>query len=520
MIKHSVIAEHALARPGEPAVISGDRTVSWAELKDLTERLATGLAQLLPIPTRFPGPLRATFLSENRWEIAVLQAATATLGLSMVGIDDSLPPAHVAACLRQLQPTVIFVSPSRHALLTKALRIDGPGATLRHSATVVTLPALDGDDPRDDLSWPWDELAAVKPDPSIWPALPFEGLGFTSGTTSAPKLVLRSQPFDARRQRDVIKFFGLTDADVYLNTVPLYHASGAGWARIFMTLGGRVVLAPHDDAPRIVDALVRQRVTGTLMVPPVLDSVVRQVADSVAGPDLTLRFVVTGGRHTSPSLVRRTTAALGDVLHVYYGTTETGLNTLTVAGELRAEPGSVGAPFPGNEILVLDRDDRPLQPRQHGRIAVGGYMIADTYAELPPPRVRVDGIDAWLTPDTGWLDADGRLNVMSRDLPPELAEIDVVGLEGDLRDLLHLDDVAICVDSSEAGPNIVVAFVRSPGSNPTSAQVAAEVVSRVDHVPVHAYSVDRIPYSPTGKVRARTLLSLVGHPSPAVSMRR
>jgi acyl-coenzyme A synthetase/AMP-(fatty) acid ligase len=510
VIKHTVIAEHAATHPAAPAILTSDRNLSWSELADATARLTTGLAKLVPSQAGSAGPVRAAFLSENRWEVIVLQAAAATLGLPLVGIDYSLPPAHVAACLRQLQPEAIFVSPARTRLLAQALRMGGPGGVLGRTPAMVLLPGEDRDSLSGALAWHWDELTGMAPDPAAWQALPFEGLGFTSGTTSAPKLVLRSRPFDAQRQRDVIRFFGITPGEAYLNTVPLYHASGPGWAKVFMALGGPVALAPYDDPAAMLAALHAHRVTGTLMVPPVLESLTRHVAGGAGASGLALRFVVTGGRHVSRSLVRRATAALGDVLHVYYGTTETGLNTLTAPGEVSASPGVAGSPFPGNQIVILGEDGKPVPPCGHGRVAVVSYMLADSYAALAAPTADIDGETAWLTPDTGWLDHDGRLHVMARDLPAEAGQLDVVRLEGELGDVLGVSDVAVCAESRDGELQLTVGYVPGAEAGPSEADVAAEVTRRTGVLAVHACQVAQIPYSPTGKVRFSALLSTAG----------
>lgn len=479
MIKYGALENHAAARPHATALVdvASGRRFGWAELAELVGRVATGLSTMIEDTTR----VRAAFVAENRWEIVVLAGAAATIGLPLVGVDHSLPAEHVAACLRQVQPSVLVVSPAQRELVDAALELLAADGGLSTTPTVVLLGSAT-----------WAELLDRPVDRDSWLALPFEGLGFTSGTTGAPKLVLRSRSFEARRQQDVTAFFGITADDVYLNTVPLYHASGPGWARIFATNGATVVLVPAGDPAAAAAALVREHVTASLIVPPALAGILDHLD---ASTPLAVRSVITGGRHISPALAARCRRLLGDVLHVYYGTTETGLNTLTARGELDSRPNSAGKPFPGNEILILDDGNQPLPAGRRGRVAIAGYMLADTYAAAPAPVVEVAGRTAWLTADTGHLDDEGRLHVTARDLAPDAWHVNVVALEAHLKDVLPVADVVVL-----AGTEITIAY--TPGVHQDDVLAAAHI----EGVEVRAFEVPAIPYSPTGKVRVPALV--------------
>ncbi|WP_424184754.1 class I adenylate-forming enzyme family protein [Actinokineospora sp. G85] len=492
MIKHAAISAHAAAKPAATALLdlTTGRRLTWADYANLVAAAATGLSAALGDG---PAPARAAFLAENRWEVPVVLGAAATLGLPMIGVDDSLPAEHVAACLLQVRPSVLVVSPARAGLARQALDLLDQLTTI---PVVILLDPLgdngDGDFPG---ARTWAEFTA-RTDSDTWRPLPFEGLGFTSGTTGAPKLVLRSRSFEARRHVDVTDFFAITADDVYLNTVPLYHASGPGWARLFATHGATVVIAA--DPSSAARALTTEGVTASLMVPPTLSAVL----DHLDSRPPALRWVVTGGRHVSPDLVARTTAAMGEVLHVYYGTTETGLNTLTTAGELAAHPGTAGKPLPGNEILILDEDGTPVPAGVVGRVAIAGYMLADTYATAPAPLVHVDGKTAWLTADSGRLDLDGRVHLTARDIPAQARQVDAIGLEAHLKAALPATDVVVLVDT-----RAVIAYTTTTDLAP--GDVLAAATAHTGALDTEAHLVPAIPYSPTGKVRVAALKALL-----------
>ncbi|MBS2965759.1 acyl--CoA ligase [Actinocrinis puniceicyclus] len=510
MIKIDVIRRHSETKPDAPAVIDGAVTLTWSALGELAGRGATCLSRRLADRDARTGSRdRLVFLSRNRWELPALQAAAATIGLPTVGIDFTLPPEYVAACLDQVRPAVIVASAEFRGLVAKALELTRE--TDWHPVVKLAL-----DEPGDDAAgWTsWARFVAEEADERDWIKLPFEGLGFTSGTSGAPKLVLRSSSFEARRYADVVEFFGFTESDVYLNCIPLYHASGPGWARVFLTLGAPVVLSPDGDPARLLKLLEQHRVTATLMVPPVLGSLVDYAGDVVRTlPRLNLRTIITGGRHLSPQVVRRTGAAFGDVLHIYYGTTETGVNTLSARGDLSRNPQTCGRPFPGNAIAILDADDRPVPTGTCGRVAVSGYMLADGFATQAAPTVEIGGTTWWVTSDTGRLNEDGELFIASRDTPECARGVDTISLENWLKSVLDVGDLAVVIDNRGTEPRLVVAFTEGAHGSVPSGVVGAAALARLTPIQVQAVEVPAIPYSPTGKLRSGAFLNEITRPA-------
>lgn len=497
MIRLEIIQQHAARTPDRPALIDGGRRISWLELADEVARAAGALARL------FGGldsqrSQRIAFLGENSLDVVVLQAAAATLGTAVVGVDHSLAPATVAACLDQVAPAVLAVSPSRLGLARAALACaaNQPAMVLCFGPQWAKLIA--------DGSWP----------PTTgWQRPAFEAFGFTSGTSGTPKLVVRTESFETRRHADVVQTFGITADDVYLSTVPLFHASAAGWARVFLTEGAPVVVAGEGGVTRTAQLAREHGATFTLMVPPVLAEYLERVRTDDARPPL--RVIVTGGRHVSPKLAREVTATFGQVLHVYYGTTETGLNTLATPHDLAAVATTVGKPFHGNEIAIVDGHGKRVAAGEPGYVAIASYMLATRFGDGSAPAIELDGARYWVTADTGELDPIGQLRILGRELGGQ--PLDVVGTEAKLRDVDGVADVAIAIvgasaDSAAGKVNAsdrhaLVAYVPAV---PTPAQLDATVMSvastALPGLAVRCIELDAIPYSPSGKVRPAALL--------------
>jgi acyl-coenzyme A synthetase/AMP-(fatty) acid ligase len=511
VIGHEVIERHARRAPERLAIIDRNRALNWLEFADAVGRCAGALASLLRDVDR---PHRVAFLGENNVEVLVLQAAAATLGVPIVGVDHSLTVPDVGRCVSQLDPTVLAASPAWHSLACAALRdlAKPPEILLRL-----------GDDDAGGEGWiSGGKLMSggVWPMTDSWYRPPFAAYGFTSGTSGTPKLVLRGESFAARRHADVTRLFGIDERDVYLNAVTLFHASAPGWARIFLTEGATLVLADARDLESLARLASEHAATFTLMSPQVLTGYTAKARELPASPP-PLRAIVTGGRHVSPRLVRDATSTFGEVLHVYYGTTETGLNTLATPRDLAADPLTAGRPLPGNEVAILDGDNHRVRAGVAGRVAISGYMLADHFGDGSSPSVDLEGVRYWVTADAGVLDSDGRLRILGRDLGDSIQ--DVIRTEALLREIDGISDAAVAVvDDGEGGAEgsgavALVAYVvdaRAAAARESLAERVAGVASAsLVGISTHCLEVPEIPYSASGKVRPRDLRAIFGRSS-------
>ncbi|MFD0023529.1 class I adenylate-forming enzyme family protein [Streptomyces sp. NPDC058382] len=508
MLRLVDIRRHAADRPEHVAVVDGPTRLTWQQFEDQVSRVTAALHALLP-----PGrPARAAFAARNSWQLVVVMAACSTLGIPCVGLDFTATPEATARALEQLRPTVLFSTAPHRALLASAagpqdgdvlsVHLDGPAGSPTSYASLAAAEPRDVD--------PVDQ--------------PFAMYCFTSGTSGTPRMVIRHASFEARRLALLVEQFAFGRDDVHLVTVPLHHSSGPGWARVFLAVGGRIVLCPPGDPAQMARLIRTEGVSTTLVVPPVLASLVSHPESADLATGSRLRFVLSGGRHLNRWLVDTAWKRLGPVLHLYYGTTETGLNTLITPDELHDDPGRAGRAMEGSAVAVVDAQGHLVPPGVRGRVAVASFQLMDDYASGRPVFLELDPGDGegtrrfLLTGDSGVLDEEGRLELTGRtdgvskvDGTAPL-DVNVFGLEYDLMDLDCVRDTAVLrVDLPDVGDALIVPFV--PVSPEREAEgrwaVLVACASRVPCLPAHVVPVASIPYSPTGKLRAGELLAEV-----------
>jgi long-chain acyl-CoA synthetase len=113
-----------------------------------------------------------------------------------------------------------------------------------------------------------------------------------------------------------------------------------------------------------------------------------------------------------PELKRRLIEWWGPIVIEYYGASEGG-GTLVRADEWLARPGTVGRPWPGAGVRVLDDEGKDLPPGQVGAVYL--KLTMDFAYKGDPEKTHASRRGEWFTVgDLGWLDEDGWLFLSDR----------------------------------------------------------------------------------------------------------
>ena len=84
------------------------------------------------------------------------------------------------------------------------------------------------------------------------------------------------------------------------------------------------------------------KITTTLMTPPILEKVVDRIESSNFYND-SIRFIMVGGKNFPVLLKLRALKIFGNIINEYYGSSETGINTLSNSNDIRKYPESSAA---------------------------------------------------------------------------------------------------------------------------------------------------------------------------------
>jgi acyl-CoA synthetase (AMP-forming)/AMP-acid ligase II len=212
---------------------------------------------------------------------------------------------------------------------------------------------------------------------------------------------------------------GLRDRDVWLHAGPLTHASGLFVLPHLAAGACQVVLARFDPAA-VLDLVERHRVSGTVLVPTMLERLLDQ---GIAGRDLSsLARVAYAGAPMAPDRIMAANHALGGTMVQFYGMVEA-IPPLTVLGRAdhlgaqRGDPqrlGSAGRAVLGTELELLDQAGRPVPDGVEGELVVAGDHVMAGYWGLPDVTGKVLRDGRLWTGDMARRDRDGYVTIVDR----------------------------------------------------------------------------------------------------------
>ena len=508
---HDVILQSCRRNPGKVALIdtSCDRRITYAEYATLVETLARGLVSA----GLAPGEVVAIFLP-NSWEFAVTYHAATLAG----GIPTLLNPAY-----REREIRYQLENSGATFLITDAPLIE--------NINLAGLPALRrvfntrSFAPQSQRTWsePFGNLllpsSAKLPAPAGNSAQTIAALPYSSGTTGLPKGVMLSH---YNLVSNVYQLIGpgaamLTDADVMLCFLPLYHIYGLTVALTMpITLGATMVLMPRFDPQKLCALLIEEGVTMMPMVPPAINALC-QVAEAGKFPkNHKVRWIKSGAAPLAPELARRLTDLTGINVVQGYGMTEASPVThvgYTSPPEMN-RPASIGQPLALTECRILDLNDREVAPGEPGELVMRGPQFMMGYWKEPQATAAVLREGWYYSGDVVRVDADGFYYVLDRSkemikykgFPVAPAEVESVLLEHHA-----VRDCGVVAKPDTAAGEIPCAFVIvREGFTPSDAlaqQLCGFVADRLAHhkQPREVHFVDAVPRTPSGKILRREL---------------
>jgi acyl-CoA synthetase (AMP-forming)/AMP-acid ligase II len=492
------LARPADAHPDRPALIEGDRRLSWREYRDRRNRLAHALADL-----GLKAGEHVVVYAHNALEVVLASAAARALGLIPVPMNHRLTADEVAYILDDSDAVAIFVGDAFVPLLE---RVRERAAGLRHAILLGAerrpwAPHLD------------DLLAAGRPDPIATPP----GLGgsmiYTAGTTGRPKGARRRATDPAAILPRLAALDCIGPDDVHLVAGPLYHSAPAGFALYAHMLGQTVVVMPRFDAEEALRTIARERCTTTFMAPTLLKRLV-DLPDAIrARYDVSsMRSIVVAAAPCPMRVKEAILAWFGPVLYEFYGSTELGVNTVLDPRDMLRKPRSCGRAAPGVALAVLDDAGRPLPAGQAGALHVRRDPgMFDGYYKNPAATRETERGDWLSVGDVAWMDDEGFVYICDRKRDMIISGgVNIYPAE--IEDVLHrhpaVEDVAVFgVPDPEWGERVHAAIQRRPGAPLAADEVVAFCRQHLaDYKTPRAVSFhDDFPRDSAGKLVKRLL---------------
>lgn len=396
---YDLITRGAAVQGDAPAVIQGERTVSFRQLRQRVDELAAGLAGL-----GIGSGERICVLAQNDAAYLELYGACARQGIVAYPINWRLTGPEVERVVERAQPRMMVIDQSTLPLVADWL--GSKGVPLRYRLTGA---AGDG----------FETLAGLyrsgaSPAAAEVAATDAFAVISTAAVDVVPRGAVLSHANVITANLTAIGAMSLTDRDRYLAALPLFHVTALGMSLAHLHAGGAVVVVPRFDAEEAVRLIDRHRITHVSDFPPVLSSLLD--AAEKAGSALPSLVHVSG--LDAPQTIQRLHEKTNAQFWTGFGQSETtGFVTIQRVAE---KPGASGRPVPAAQVQLVDDYDREVPTGTPGEILVRGPLVFQGYFAQPDVTAHTFRGGWHHTGDVGRFEADGYLRYVKRKPEKEL----------------------------------------------------------------------------------------------------
>jgi long-chain acyl-CoA synthetase len=475
------------------AVEDGERVLSWAELDERSTRLGNGLEAR----GAAAGEHVAICVS-NRVEFVEAAIGAWRAGCAYTPLKTGWTAGEVGAVLDDAGTRVVIT--------------DRDGA--RTAATERGIALVDVDDGYE--GWLATQSAEPLPDDRAGYKLPY-----TSGTTGRPKGVVMSgsgtTPFATgwagiARWAEIVQLPG---EGVHLFLSRLFNGAPQTFGFGAMARGATLRILKRWDPAAALAELSRPDVTSTIMVPTMFRQLLALPGiDRTTPPNPSLTRVLHGGEPCPVAVKEAMADWFGEIFVEYYGFTEGGM-TVVGADEWRTRPGTVGRPFAGMTVRVLDDDGNDVPPHTEGTVYFQ-QTSGERRFHYQGAADKTEGAhigNAFTVGDIGYLDDDGFLYLCGRSTDVVVSagvNIYPAEIEAALATVDGVADLcAVGAPNAERGEVIALFVALTPGSDAGAVLAGIDVAANERLAPYKrprsVTVVNEIPRDQTGKLLRREL---------------
>ncbi len=477
-----ILTATAQRRPSHPALIWGERILTYQELEQASEKIACALAQRGAMPGRVVG----LFMPRGA-DLLIAQAGITKSGAAWLPFDAETPLERVKVCLDSAKAAGVV---SSREWRPRLLELGVPVWAMEDLLEGGQVGA-----PR---------VAAKSSDPAY--------VIYTSGSTGQPKGIVISHRSICHFLRAENVLLGVREEDRVYQGFSLAFDMSFEEIWISYLVGATLWIAPAAvvrDPELLAQSVSRACLTVLHAVPTLLEL--------VNDPLASVRLINLGGEACPTSLAQRLLRSGRKVFNTY-GPTEAAV-TASLAELRPGEPVTIGWPLPNCGMLVVDEQRRPLSAGQTGELCIFGPGLALGYLGRPdltaerfaPNPIAADSGEAmmYLTGDLARLDPGGPAHCLGR----ADNQVKIRGFRVELEEIAAALTAQPGVTAATAllrplgESEEIVAFVVPAAGGLAAASLRQALASRLPSymLPAHVELVSELPRLVSGKIDTKAL---------------
>lgn len=333
---------------------------------------------------------------------------------------------------------------------------------------------------------------------------------YTGGTTGRPKGVVLSHRSIFWNGINTIVSWNLTDKDITLTCLPLFHTGGLNALSIpVLMAGGKVAIGSEFD-PRETIRLINELQCTIVLLVPTMYRMMISTEEFQQSSFPSMNVFLSGGA-PCPLDIYDVFQAKGLKFKEGYGLTEAGPNNFFIAPEeAAAKKGSVGKPMIFNEIRLLKEDGTEAGINQPGELLIRGKHTFEYYwnQKKATDEVLKGG---WLhTGDLARKDEEGYFYIVGRKKDMIISggeNVHPLEIEHRLASHPDIGEAAVVGVPDDHWGEKVVAFIVASGKKPEETELKSFCSRKLASykIPKQFFFIDELPKTDVGKIDKKKL---------------
>ncbi|MEO4051832.1 o-succinylbenzoate--CoA ligase [Solibacillus sp. CAU 1738] len=471
------IAQRAYLTPNRTGLSFGQQSWTFKQLHEEALLIAKKLATFANTGERI------AILAPSNPELIKVIYGCMHMQFEIVFLNGRLSSRELAYQIDDAEVKVVLAATSELEKLPKDINV----------VTFEQLAAIEGTEIA--IAKEWDETQTIS-------------IMYTSGTTGFPKGVRQTVGNHSSSAISSALNLGITDSDVWLCTVPLFHISGFSILVRSLLYGMTVRLYEKFDTALCTQEIIAGKVTKMSVVAVTLERILSEMERLQVKAHPHFTTMLAGGGPVPIDYLQRA-AKLHLPVAQTYGMTETSSQTATLAHEDALKKlGSAGKPLFFNQIKIAGA----VEPLTEGEICIRGPHVTPGYIGRFKERAATE--DGWLlTGDIGYFDEDGYLFVVDR-----RADLIISGGENiypaEIENVLlahpNVLEAGVCGIPDEDWGQVPIAFVvlKQPIAELQLQQYCKARLASYK-MPKRIYIVQSLPRNGSNKLLRRKLVELI-----------